>query len=68
MENITNLKLPSTLEEWYATFNFTDDKGNSIYMEVPAIFVDDVLDESATMIKIQDQINSHNKRINLHDL
>lgn len=63
---MTNLlyTLPSTIEDYYVTGNFTDINGNEVYFEIPAIFnEDDTCDEQSTIDKMNTEIQHIEDRI-----
>lgn len=58
-----SIVLPTNINEWYAKGTFIDITNNEIYVEIPGIFVGNVLDEAATNDKIDTYIENHNTNI-----
>lgn len=57
---IKEITYPRTEEEWYVKGTFTVGD-RDIYFEIPAIFVDGVLDQAATEVNVSNQIESLTK-------
>lgn len=60
---ITQITYPTTEEEWFAKGNATSPDGIDVYFEVPGVFVDGVLDQSATELRVQEHVDMILKRL-----
>ena len=61
---ITQITYPTTEEEWFAKGNATDPNGIDVYFEVPGVFADGVLDQSATELRVQEHLETVFKNLN----
>ena len=57
--------MPENIEQYTTKGSFTDSLGNEVYFEIPAVFVESVLDEEETLKRIEKFIENyeliHNK-------